>query len=742
MSQNNIPTNLIKLGSGDINQPKYGFKAKGLDLASSKNILVPNGYLVPHELLSFLETNKKKKNTLIKEIQTFFKIPNIAIRSAFSVEDQKENSFAGVFDTVLSVDKNDPEKIINGLKLVLKSSRNYKNKLRQDILIMEMVKAKYSGVAFTESQYEDDQINWTEGIASKLVSGEISGEKVTIPKLKNCDIFANNPNIANDLPFYNRLQVLLKKIRSIFGEKEWDVEWADDGTNCWLLQIRPITRSLIRNDLFDISNHKEILPPLPSVFMNSLITECSPKLFNFYQELDPKLPSGRLMVESFKGRPYFNISLLSEMLRKWGLPTKLLRDSMGGSFEKDFGLNFGRIFANWRVYLRILLSQLFIKKKSSAALNKFENFKQSKEDNISSLIQKTKSFYTTLVYQMLIHTMAIAGPIALLRYFKTLNIYIENHVTPGTGILKDLTPLFDLIKSNSGLKDSLSKGNIPNDKEFIKLWKQYLEFHGHRGIYESDISQPRFRENYKHIIKILLNGKPFKQKKNSLRLDSIVTLPIWWILKPLIYSRENIRYEAMKTFESIRGEWLNKENIMQKEGLIPNFGSIWDFKISELKNISLKNYFSENCYKKRIEEIAINQKYNLPNIIKRNTFLGPFKEDYSHDNHQNTFYGLSLTEGTVKGRAWVIDSPNSELPNTFNKQTTILIAPATDAGWIPTFSQVSGAAVETGGDLSHGSIILRELQLPAITNAKGIMRNIKTGDIVSLIATEGVLLKE
>ncbi|MBT6661817.1 MAG: hypothetical protein HOB58_01500, partial [Nitrospina sp.] len=242
MSQNNIPTNLIKLGSGDINQPKYGFKAKGLDLASSKNILVPNGYLVPHELLSFLETNNKKKNTLIKEIQTFFKIPNIAIRSAFSVEDQKENSFAGVFDTVLSVDKNDPEKIINGLKLVLKSSRNYKNKLRQDILIMEMVKAKYSGVAFTESQYEDDRINWTEGIASKLVSGEISGEKVTIPKLKNCDIFANNLNITNDLPFYNRLQVLLKKIRSIFGEKEWDVEWADDGTNCWLLQIRPITR--------------------------------------------------------------------------------------------------------------------------------------------------------------------------------------------------------------------------------------------------------------------------------------------------------------------------------------------------------------------------------------------------------------------------------------------------------------------------------------------------------------------
>ena len=47
-----------------------------------------------------------------------------------------------------------------------------------------------------------------------------------------------------------------------------------------------------------------------------------------------------------------------------------------------------------------------------------------------------------------VESRAIAGPIALLRYFKTLNIYIENHVTPGTGILKDLTALFDLVAIN------------------------------------------------------------------------------------------------------------------------------------------------------------------------------------------------------------------------------------------------------------------------------------------------------
>lgn len=50
-----------------------------------------------------------------------------------------------------------------------------------------------------------------------------------------------------------------------------------------------------------------------------------------------------------------------------------------------------------------------------------------------------------------------------------------------------------------------------------------------------------------------------------------------------------------------------------------------------------------------------------------------------------------------------------------------------DAGWIPTFARVAGVVVETGDDLSHGSIILREIGLPAITNVRGVMRVVQTG---------------
>ena len=54
-----------------------------------------------------------------------------------------------------------------------------------------------------------------------------------------------------------------------------------------------------------------------------------------------------------------------------------------------------------------------------------------------------------------------------------------------------------------------------------------------------------------------------------------------------------------------------------------------------------------------------------------------------------------------------------------------------------TFAQPAGVVVETGGDLSYGSIILREIGLPAITNVRGVTQVIQTGDELVLQAGTG-----
>lgn len=88
-----------------------------------------------------------------------------------------------------------------------------------------------------------------------------------------------------------------------------------------------------------------------------------------------------------------------------------------------------------------------------------------------------------------------------------------------------------------------------------------------------------------------------------------------------------------------------------------------------------------------------------------------------------------------------MQEPAATLPDGFVAQTTILVARSVDAGWIATFGLVAGVVVETGGDLSHGSIILREIGLPAITNVAGATRALATGDPITLSAQSGFVAR-
>ena len=58
----------------------------------------------------------------------------------------------------------------------------------------------------------------------------------------------------------------------------------------------------------------------------------------------------------------------------------------------------------------------------------------------------------------------------------------------------------------------------------------------------------------------------------------------------------------------------------------------------------------------------------------------------------------------------------------------ILVSSHTDAGWTPYFNLAAGVIVETGGLLTHTSVVARELGLPAVVNVRDATRIIRTGD--------------
>lgn len=100
-------------------------------------------------------------------------------------------------------------------------------------------------------------------------------------------------------------------------------------------------------------------------------------------------------------------------------------------------------------------------------------------------------------------------------------------------------------------------------------------------------------------------------------------------------------------------------------------------------------------------------------------------EDISITSVGASIKGIPVYTGMVKGRACVVlklEEASQILKG------DILITKATDVGWSPFFTMLSGIVTELGGIMSHGAVVAREYGLPCIAAAKNATKLFKTGE--------------
>ncbi len=737
---------ILRLGDNLSATTPIGNKAKLLDFARLRGLPVPKGVIITDE---FYQAARRKRvlqlehervtapnadwlMAMLTDVPPFKN--RLAVRSAFSAEDRSDESLAGFFTSKLFIDANNRDEFIGALCEVWSSSFKRNGEFRRDVLIMEMVDALSSGVAFTETEFEDDLVNFTSGTAEKLVSGQVEGETLFLPQLK----FFESNITAEPLPDWAlRLQRLLKAVRKVFGARNWDIEWADDGKVCWLLQIRPITRMTRRNEQFTIANHKEIFPELPSPFMTSIVASCAEGLFSYYRKFDPTLPSHRPFLEIFIGRPFINLSLMTDMMRHWGLPTRLVTDNIGGESGRVFGLNFTRLLAKLPVLLRQGVAQLLSPRSAKRLMSQILSRTARPFQNFGDATHELRWLYTALVTEMFSLTAAMSLPLVVLRQLGTLEEHNARQQTISSQMFSDLEPLRRLAQDNQAIADALRHNQLPQDSAFQAAWHAYLSKHGHRGIYESDIARPRFREQPDALFAAILH--PSSARRLPPRtLTGFLMLPIWLQASRAMHARETLRYTAMIGFERLRLALLELATQATQRRQLPNATAIWLMTISEVHALDDGKIFDETFFAQRRAELEHLQSYTVPDLFYRFDDLDAYRQSLDTEPSLR-LSGVSLTLGTVQGKAWVLREPSTNLPLGFEKETTILVARSVDAGWIPTFALVAGVVVETGGDLSHGSIILREIGLPAVTNVRRATAVLHTGDLLRLNAAQGLV---
>jgi pyruvate,water dikinase len=193
----------------------------------------------------------------------------------------------------------------------------------------------------------------------------------------------------------------------------------------------------------------------------------------------------------------------------------------------------------------------------------------------------------------------------------------------------------------------------------------------------------------------------------------------------------------MRRFVDIRASLVASAATAVRRGQLRTADDLWLLTVDEARRLDHGWQPDAGFWSEREIERSRLASIDVPHVVGR--FDDPSSWSQDHSNAAHDLRGLPLTTGTVEGVAWVLDEPAAVLPEGFDRSTTILIARSLDAGWIGTLQLVAGVVAEIGGDLSHGSILVRELGLPAITNATGATRRIHTGDPVNLRAASGIL---
>jgi pyruvate,water dikinase len=101
--------------------------------------------------------------------------------------------------------------------------------------------------------------------------------------------------------------------------------------------------------------------------------------------------------------------------------------------------------------------------------------------------------------------------------------------------------------------------------------------------------------------------------------------------------------------------------------------------------------------------------------------------------------GMAVSPGAAVGPARVVRNPGDAahlLPG------DVLCAPSTDPGWTPLFLRASAIVIETGGYLSHGSIVAREYGIPAVANVPGILDAVRNGERLKVDGSRGWVARE
>lgn len=749
--------------------------------------LMKHGYTVPNTFICdwkayqcFLSEDDRLESCLRKQLKrVIHPAKAYAVRSSANLEDNLGHSFAGQFTTYLNVRGID--EIIQAIKSVWRSVQTpvvnaylehhhiEDSNLMMAVLIQEMVTPVFSGVALSKNPVtgaDEIVIEAVVGEGVQLVQTGVTPERWI--KRWGCWIEKTE---SSKIPFslVEQIAEQIKELASHLGYPV-DAEWVYDGQSLHWVQAREIS-ALKTYNIY--SNHlaREMMPgmlkPLSFCIGASLMSNSVIRLLK--EMLGDFGVSPQNLVKLFYFRAYFNMGAIGAIFTRFGFPAEslemLIIDLPPGAQKPKLKPTFKTITRIPGILLFLVRNSGFVVKTHFALNNIEDAIQRFSADQIVGLSSKEILTAVSQHHQ-------IVEEIAYYASFSLFLLSMYNRVLKRQLVRRgidfndfDVTenmPELDGYYPSKGLGELYCHYSaLPPEKKkalnastycqlqeingydgFLEKFSDLLDRFGHLGDSGNDFSIPPWRETPDLVLKIVKDFKPIEDSQHTkikladLKAKRQVTPMFMFFYRrvrdyQLLRERASYLYTRGKVI--YRYYYLALGQRFSDKGLLENPEDIFYLTPSQVEQMV---HEKEKSRKYQIivdqikQEMLLMKEIQLPTVI-----YGDNPPPIINEVSAKIMAGISTSMGIYTGCACVIRNLQD-----FSKMQhgDVLIIPYSDVSWAPLFAHAGALISESGGMLSHGSIVAREYNIPAIVSVERAT-SIPDGTLLTVDAHNGLI---
>jgi len=728
-----------------------GEKARNLQVLQTAGYSIPESVAVSWHLEEVVRDGDHAfPATFVEQLERVLK-PGVryAVRSSANVEDKQAQSFAGQFMSKLDVEG--VEAVLQAIQEVwgsahhggLSSYRQKQGVEKEDIamgvLIQEMVPAHVSGVVFSRNPItglDEVVIEAVEGSGVRLVQEGATPDR-WIWKWGKVLQQPEKPLLPLSV-----VDDIARNVRAI-GQRcdgPVDLEWVYDGERVIWVQMRRIT-ALDEIDIY--ANHipKEFIPgiikPLIWTVNIPLVNEAWIWLLTELlgdNELDPYR-----LARQFYGRAYFNMGLLGSVFKQLGIPKNTLERLMGYDAEGDDAPGFRPSFKALR-YLPRMIAFAIDKVRFERKLSPFLEDIQQEYAALSAEDVRTLSMPAALrrverLYELNQRTayFNIVTPLLMQFYHRLARRklsaqdidYERVHWLEGWHDRALYDPVPTLRKLGEGYaalseedRRSLGQGEAKwtgPAATFQAHVEKFMEHFGHLSDSGNDFSRPLWEETPSLVMEMIEGFSSEPEIRKGLAPDDPIDVEDMsgFVMKRAVqYSRyrERVSFLYTRGFGDFRRIFLRLGELFMAQGWLKEREDIYYLEQAEIAAAISEGKHVETLTKRVEQRKSAHREFSgiQPPPIIYGDAPPPVVQESKLSRR-----GIPTSRGVHRGAVCVVQGIAD-----FSKvdDGCVLVIPYSDVSWTPLFARAGAVVAESGGILSHSSIVAREYGIPAIVS--------------------------